>query len=59
MRRKETNYKKALKQSIFGQLFMLWTAPMDKPKLDITPMLERPQAGSNWFPTNLIIGHRP
>lgn len=48
--------KKVFKQSIFGALFTLWTAPIDEYKLDIS-QVKKPK-NSSFFLNNLIVGHK-
>lgn len=56
---KKTNILKGiLKDSIFGALFTLWTAPIDDTKLKLPSTDKSKQASSNWLFTNLIIGQR-
>ncbi|MBI2315114.1 hypothetical protein HYU93_03620 [Candidatus Daviesbacteria bacterium] len=45
--------------SIFGALFTLWTAPIDKPKLDISQAKKANKFTGSWFTDNLIVGHKP
>lgn len=58
MSRMRFNGKKILKDSIFGQLFILWTAPIDGPKLDLSPVKKSSKVSSNWIFNNLIVGHK-
>ncbi|MBI2196653.1 hypothetical protein HYU45_03505 [Candidatus Daviesbacteria bacterium] len=51
--------KESIRNSIFGALFTLWTAPIDDPKMDISRVKKQHRMTSNWFPNDLIIGHRP
>lgn len=48
--------KSVFKNSIFGALFTLWTAPIDNPKLDISKVKKDAKITNTWFFNNLIIG---
>ena len=54
----KSNFKKMLKESVFGALFTLWTAPIDEPKLDISQAKKPSKITGNWFTNNLIIDHK-
>lgn len=58
-RKMDFDYKNILKESILGQLFILGTAPIDKPKIDLSPLNKKSKITDSWFTYNLIIGHRP
>lgn len=47
------------KDSIFGQLLILWKAPIDGTKLDLSQIKQHSKIKNNQFPVNLIIGQRP
>lgn len=59
MEKRKINYKNILKNSMFGELFMLWTAPLDKPRVVLSTITKQSNITNNWFPNNLIIAHRP
>lgn len=48
--------KTIFKDSIFGALFTLWTAPIDEPKLDISRASRK--ENNNLFLRNLILGQK-
>ncbi|MDD2823189.1 MAG: hypothetical protein PHQ59_03845 [Candidatus Daviesbacteria bacterium] len=58
MNRLNPKYRKVLKKSIFGQLFMLWTSPIDNTKMDITKISNKTKSLDNWFPNSLIISQK-
>lgn len=49
--------KDILKDSIFGALFTLWTAPIDNHKLDIS-QVKSEKKKALWFLNNLIVSHK-
>lgn len=51
--------KAIVKESIFGALFTLWTAPIDEPKLDISKAKKPTEVIDNLFTNNLIVGQKP
>lgn len=57
MKKAKLQIKRMFKDSIFGALFTLWTAPIDGPKLDLTEA-KSPKKGNSWFFTNLIVDQR-
>lgn len=54
----KSSFKKIFKESVFGALFTLWTAPIDEPKLDISQAKKPAKIAGNWFTNNLIVGHK-
>lgn len=54
----KSNAKKIFKESIFGALFTLCTAPIDDPKLDISKAKESQKNSNNRLLNNMIIGQK-
>lgn len=51
-------FKKLPEESIFGDLFTLWTAPIDSPKLDTSHLKKTSKDKKGWFLSNSIVSYK-